>query len=332
MVRLSLCACRCFFFSPLPALSLRVASPTKPTSEVCYEAPRYHTVGNPRGSAVAFSSPLGAIGDEAALPDEVVGSNLSSPCRRCLVLTPLLPSYRLCSHPTPPRHTTRRTIPKTVRQKWLRRLQHSKVSFAFAGHYHRSHGGGKCFPDAAIKYKPKKSKTSASAITEAAEASAMDVSVAAAAAPDVDQGDKPETKAEAEAETKATAAADAAVAVAADAAPTAADAVAADAAPTAADAPSSDDDDDESRGSEDDEEHDWGYGDDERDEEGKVSFKNVHRDFQGPTVVVTNSVGLPLDDGLPGLRIVMVRETKITHKYYPLEAIPKEIKTEERLP
>jgi phosphopyruvate hydratase len=34
-------------------------------------------------------------------------------------------------------------------------LQHSKVPFAFAGHCHRSEGGGKSFPGAHIKRKPK---------------------------------------------------------------------------------------------------------------------------------------------------------------------------------
>ena len=93
---------------------------------------------------------------------------------------------------------------------------------------------------------------------------------------------------------------------------------------------SDDDDDDEDydddgHGSEDDDEHDWGYAPDERDDDGKVAFKNVQRDYHGPTIVVTNSVGQPLDDGAPGIRLVLVREMKISHKYYGLDALPKEV-------
>lgn len=152
-----------------------------------------------------------------------------------------------------------------TRLKWLRRLQHSKVPFAFAGHCHRTEGGGKSFPGAYIKRKPK--------------------------GPIVcDESPAHESK----------------------------------------DADEEDDEDDE----EDDEEGERqaDYAEDERDSEGKISFKNVERDFDGPIVVLTNSVGLPLNDDEPGLRLVMVREHKVTHKYYPLGNIPFKIDIDKPLP
>ena len=266
-------------------------------------------------------------------------------------------SFSFSLLPTPPRL---RNIPRTTRLKWLRRLQHAKVSYAFAGHCHRSLGGGKAFPGAVVKYKPKKvkakkgaAKTEGEGEGEGAEESQMDVSLLSEPEPEPEpepvssppaagvvrgadtekgssDGPKPGSngsKVPASASASAITDHDASVSVSVSVN----DGDSKDNKKEGeGDGHSSDDDDDddyddEGHGSEDDDEHDWGYAPDERDDDGKVAFKNVQRDYQGPTVVVTNSVGQPLDDGAPGIRLVLVREMKISHKYYGLDALPKEV-------
>lgn len=145
-------------------------------------------------------------------------------------------------------------------------MQHSKVPFAFAGHCHRSDGGGKSFPGAHIKRKPK-------GLNVCDEAPAH-------------QSKEDDEVEEAE-----------------------------------------DDEEDDEEG-----ERQASYGDDELDGEGKVSFKNVERYFEGPSVVLTNSVSLPLDDDKHGLRLVMVRELRVTHKYYSLRDVPSKIDIDKPLP
>ena len=49
------------------------------------------------------------------------------------------------------------------------------------------------------------------------------------------------------------------------------------------------------------------------------TFRNVERNFEGPTVVFTNSSE---GTALPGIRFVLVKEATILHKNYSLEEAP----------
>lgn len=88
-----------------------------------------------------------------------------------------------------------------------------------------------------------------------------------------------------------------------------------------------DEDDEDVEDVEDDEDDDRG---DEDVENGGIdagkktssTFRNVERNFEGPTVVFTNS---PVGPSLPGIRFVLVKETTILHKNYAIEDAPHSI-------
>jgi len=52
------------------------------------------------------------------------------------------------------------------------------------------------------------------------------------------------------------------------------------------------------------------------------------KEYEGPELITTSSIGMPLDETSPGIRIVKVYEQKIEHQYYSLENIPKKIEFE----
>lgn len=58
------------------------------------------------------------------------------------------------------------------------------------------------------------------------------------------------------------------------------------------------------------------------------SFRNVERDCEGPTVVVTSLSRI----SLPGIRFVVVKEAAVVHKYYALEEVPAAVDTLRGLP
>lgn len=207
------------------------------------------------------------------------------------------------------------TIPRETRLKWLSRLQHNKVSLAISGHYHRN-GGGLAFPDAKKKKKNK-----------GREEEGQQKSAGGGDDWFIDPDEEPKKPSEIIAEAKRLGELEEDEEGGAVGGEGKKGGKAEGEDGSQSDGDDEDDDDDDEAEEEDGKEGveagtSGGGGEGEKK---APPFKNVDLTYPGPEQVITNSVGLSLDDSPCGVRLIMVYEEEVKHKYYALDKIPTNV-------